>query len=267
MKLNKNKTAFLVPTRAKESNTTVTIGNIPIQKTKQIKNLGTIVTQDLKWSTNCKSIITKANIAFHSIKRNISFLTDVDTKQNIYNSYIIPIIQFGIEFVTYSINDTRAIDTFICRTLRWVTGNYDLSYKTVCINRQLFPFGYSQEIKIIMLIFKIINNQITIDIPFGKEILLEKIKQNDTPPIEYCRTNIGKHNFWYRSIRIIKLLPIKLDWSFHYNAKNQVHKIYNHLLQNYYEKENSCTWYLYCNCSKCTIKPQSDFNIIFKNLH
>ena len=89
MIINKNKTKNIVFnfTDKYQFSTRLTLKNQPIEVVKNIKLLGTIVSDDLSWDLNTKNLVKRANARMELLRRVASFGAPAEDLKIIYIIY------------------------------------------------------------------------------------------------------------------------------------------------------------------------------------
>ena len=95
MMINEKKTKTLIfnYTEKYQFTTRLTINNEQIEVIDSTKLLGTIITNDLKWESNCKSLVKKANSRMELLRKVSSFGLDQVELKNIYVIFIRSVLE------------------------------------------------------------------------------------------------------------------------------------------------------------------------------
>ena len=95
MMINEKKTKTLIfnYTEKYQFTTRLTINNEQIEVIDSTKLLGTIITNDLKWDSNCKSLVKKANSRMELLRKFSSFGLDQVELKNIYVIFIRSVLE------------------------------------------------------------------------------------------------------------------------------------------------------------------------------
>ena len=95
MMINEKKTKTLIfnYTEKYQFTTRLTINNEQIEVIDSTKLLGTIITNDLKWDYNCKSLVKKANSRMELLRKVSSFGLDQVELKNIYVIFIRSVLE------------------------------------------------------------------------------------------------------------------------------------------------------------------------------
>jgi hypothetical protein len=93
--VNEDKTKCMIFnfTKTKQFATRLTINGQGIETVKDIKLLGTIVTKNLKWNKNTKSIIKKAYARMELLRKMTNFTKSIRDKTHIYKTYIRSVVE------------------------------------------------------------------------------------------------------------------------------------------------------------------------------
>ena len=94
------------------------IGNTTLTSSAVIKDLGILITEDLKWETHIAYIAKKANRAIYRIRKAFVTLTSQAFSQ-LYKTYILPIVEFGtVIWNPYYVKDIDLIEGIQRRATR-----------------------------------------------------------------------------------------------------------------------------------------------------
>ena len=90
MKLNTDKTKCMIFnfTRSKQFSTRLTLKNTQLETVKEMKLLGTIITDDLKWNKNTTFLVKKAYARMELLRRIKNFTKSTNDKLQIYKTFI-----------------------------------------------------------------------------------------------------------------------------------------------------------------------------------
>ena len=90
MKLNTDKTKCMIFnfTRSKQFSTRLTLRNANIKTVKEMKLLGTIISNDLKWNKNTKHLVKKAYARMELLRQIKNFTKCISDKLQIYKTFI-----------------------------------------------------------------------------------------------------------------------------------------------------------------------------------
>ena len=89
---NKTKNMHFNFTRTKQFSTHITLKNKIIETVKETKLLGTIITNDLKWSKNTKSLVKQA-YARMELLRKVSEFTNIPDRLQIYKMFVRSVLE------------------------------------------------------------------------------------------------------------------------------------------------------------------------------
>ena len=86
--VNKTKTMIFNFTEKYQFGTKLSIGGQPIDVIDSTELLGTTITSDLKWDSNTKKIVRKANARMEILRKVASFGASVSDLNNIYFLFV-----------------------------------------------------------------------------------------------------------------------------------------------------------------------------------
>ena len=147
----------------KSSNTSLKILDQPLSRVNQEKDLGVILTNNLKWSIHFTTACRKANTMLSLIQRNSSPSLTWYHKLNMYKSTIVPIIMYGSCVCFPSKTDLKTIEQVQRRATDWILGYPDTSYKTRLKTLNILPISMNMHIHDLLTLSKIMENKYNFD--------------------------------------------------------------------------------------------------------
>ena len=110
--------------RIKKINASYNLEGTILDNVENIKYLGVIITNDLKWNTHVSNICTKANRTLGFLRRNLSACPQ-DVKESAYKGLVRPVLEYGSSvWDPSSILLQEELEKVQKRAARFVTGNY-----------------------------------------------------------------------------------------------------------------------------------------------
>ena len=110
--------------RIKKINASYNLEGTVLDNVENIKCLGIIITNDLKWNTHVSNICTKANRTLGFLRRNLSACPQ-DVKESAYKGLVRPVLEYGSSvWDPSSILLQEELKKVQKRAARFVTGNY-----------------------------------------------------------------------------------------------------------------------------------------------
>ena len=149
MVINEDKTKCMVFnfTKNKQFSTRLTLNGKLIETVKEIKLLGTIVTNNLKWNKNTRSIIKKAYARIELLRKMTNFTTSQQDKLHIYKTYIRSVLEQSCVVWSAGISkqNERELERVQKVSVRLISGNYK-SYTEALKNLELETLTKRREI-------------------------------------------------------------------------------------------------------------------------
>jgi hypothetical protein len=95
MQLNEKKTQNIIFNFSKQKQfvTKLTVNNKNIELVREVKLLGTYITDDLKWNKNTKEIVKKAYARMQLLQRAASFTANIHDLKSIYLTYVRSVLE------------------------------------------------------------------------------------------------------------------------------------------------------------------------------
>ena len=95
MVLNEKKTKYMIFNFSKKYpfSTRLELKNTKIERISEIKLLGTVITDDLKWERNTAELVKKGNARMRLLTKVASFTKSIDDLKNIYTVFIRSILE------------------------------------------------------------------------------------------------------------------------------------------------------------------------------
>ena len=142
------------------------INGTPIPKTNHVKDLGLIISSDLKWNTYVSQISLKANRLSHLIFKTFSS-KNLNLYKNIFKTYIRPILEYNANIWTStSISNIKIIENTQRKFTKIVSKKLNIkfdSYKHRLEIWNLETLEYRRLKLDLILLYKILNDLISIN--------------------------------------------------------------------------------------------------------
>lgn len=140
------------------------VGAIQVSEVKEQKDLGIIVTEDLKWETHISCLIKKANSLIFLISRAFKNLTP-EMVLKLYKAYIRPKLEYAQSIWNpYYAKDIEALERVQRRVTKLPVGLRDLSYEAR-LERLNLPTLYERRLRGDLIeTFKIISGHYKCDL-------------------------------------------------------------------------------------------------------
>ena len=195
------------------------------------KDLGVVINRRLSWTTNCTSLVLKANKQFGFVKRTCYFIVDTNKRLALYISLIRSIFEHCCQvWAPYDNKSLSALNLLQKRAVKWILKEQHKSYSDeIFLLKQkgldLLPMASKFVYSDLVLFYKIVNKLENIDLPDyitriepqhvqrvtrssqaaadGLDKL--KFKCNKVPIVDSF-----KRSYFYRTVNQWNLLPINL---------------------------------------------------------
>ena len=177
---------------------------------EQEKDLGIIITKDMKPKTHISQIVKKANKLLGMIKRSIT-CKNKENVMNLYKTLVRPILDYGSAIWNpYQKQDINTLEKVQRRTTKMITGTRNLSYRERLRRCKLMTLEERRRRYDLIEMFKIMKGIYKIN----KEKLFE-INMNNTRGHKFkvkkhhSRLNLRKNFFTHRIVNDWNSLPDK----------------------------------------------------------
>ena len=186
--------------RIKKINAVYSLEGTVLENVNNIKNLGVIVSKDLKWNTHASNVCTKANRTLGFLRRNLS-LCPQDVKEMAYKGLVRPTLEYAsLVWDPHVVQEE--LEKVQNRAARFVTGNFN--FETGSMTSILEQLGWESLHKRckgskLILLFKG-----RASIPCDDLQPPNRRSRNQHPvafQVPYSRTDIYKYNFFPDTIR------------------------------------------------------------------
>lgn len=235
------------------TNDAIILDNNHIANVSRCLDLGFYMNNCLTWNDHVHHTICKVNGVFFQLKRSINSQCN-HTRQLLYQTYIKPILAYGLSFMHLSCNNLRLLNQTHKRIIRWIFNDYVTDYKSLLIVNNLLPIGYLSDYCKLIMLMKIINNKSILSIP---SVWINNKSSNNCTRykasrpfnIARTRTETAKWNYWYQACKLGNLLPINFNWQLNTNSKLQLFTLLRSHFINRFDLNDSCTWKSICDCT------------------
>lgn len=173
-----------------------------LEKVKEEKDLGVVVSNDLKNSKQCLEACKKANKMLGIIKRNVHYKSkEVITK--LFNSYVRPILEYCLQAWSPSYrHDIDMVESVYRRMTKIIPGLKRLEYHDRLLALNMFTFERRKLRGDMILVYKMFQGLVNIDVndffiletdirTRGHEFKIKKVN---------CNLDIRKHFFSHRVV-------------------------------------------------------------------
>jgi ribonuclease P/MRP protein subunit RPP40 len=173
------------------------------------RDLGVIISKDLKFAKNCKSACKKANQMLGFIARNIDFKTP-EVMRQLYNSLVRPHLEYAVQFWSpHYRKDIDLLERVQRRATKMIPALRACPYEERLKRLNLFSLEKRRLRGDLIQVFKYVNNFHSIDFTKLFEINSNPRTRNNGMPLigKRCLSDIGKNFFTNRIISDWNQLP------------------------------------------------------------
>jgi hypothetical protein len=120
---------------------------IPFQSTQ--KDLGILITNSLKWSPHISNMVSKANRMLGLLRRNCTYLTDINCRRSLYLTLVRTHLSYGSEIWAHQTTsrDILCLESVQRRATKYILQDFTSSYTNRLMKLNLLPISYWFEIK------------------------------------------------------------------------------------------------------------------------
>ena len=126
--------------------TSVTMNDCLLKNVDYTKDLGVIVSHNLKWTDSVQMKLTKARRSFYSLKQKIPWQTPSEKKFNLLFSQVLSVLLFWIPSWSPDITSLTLMEIFQKLCFKWIFGT-KTSYQHLLKNHSILPICHLIEIK------------------------------------------------------------------------------------------------------------------------
>ena len=185
-----------------------------LQTVTAAKYLGCTITADLRWTTHCNNICTKANQTLGFLKRNLN-ISSVKIKEQAYKSLVRPLVEYACTvWDPYHQEDIHRLEMVQRRGARYVTGQYGRTTSVTGLidNLRWQTLQDRRKDARLTMLFKVAHNKVAVS---KKNRLLPPHRTSrgthelcfQTP---FCRQDYRHNSFFPRTIREWNQLPVDI---------------------------------------------------------
>ena len=232
-------------------NISVLLGNDVIENVKYQKDLGIIISHDLKWNNHLSTKLSKAQNLYFFIRSTVPWSTPSAIKFHIYSSTILSVIMYGSPVWLANFSFLKRLECFQKRCFKWIFGS-KLTYEEQLAQHHCLPISLLIEMRTIFLLLDILDNKYLFDpsnyIQFQN--LKPTFRRKATNPIKVIRiSHIQENSFFVRAVNSFNYLY--RHGIIDFNDPTSKSKIKKFLLGKDFNMDSRCSYYICCYCSVC----------------
>ena len=227
------------------------------------RDLGVIVTKELKWNEHIKLIVSKANKTLGFLKRSCFVKTPKKTLTLLYTSLVRSYFCFASEVWApqSTIKDLLLVEKTQRRASRFICRTANLSYKDRLIQLNLLPLNYWLEYLDLIFFFKCKHELIHLDLNNYVSYCTSNTRRGTTAlhlNVQYSRTSLFRDSFFNRIVNLWNAIPENIKTETSVNSfKKSLKTFYFSRLYQVFDGDNICSYKLIC--PKCRqVNPLSN---------
>ena len=174
------------------------------------KDLGVMMSRDLKWDLHVETPCRKATQCFFLLKRWLPQTASLLCKLNAYRAYLVPILTYAIPVWYVNCGNCVRLKVIQKRAMRWIVASAiggECTLKDTYRHLKLLPLSLYLEQHDILFLLQIFYGKYDIDFadfltmkPEGRPRMY---KIFDLPSLQYKRSD---ENFWYRTAKLVNII-------------------------------------------------------------
>ena len=234
-------------------NLQVFIGDHLLTQSTEEKDLGVMITNDLKWNTHILSRCKKAHCVLHMLMRNVSPLTSWRTKCDLYKSMVLPVLTYCSPVWSPSKAALTKLEQVQKRATAWIL-SYDCTYRDPLVFLNLLPLTLNLQIYDLLTFSKIVNG--VNDFNWHKCIIFKSSISTrsdsaifvDLPKV---KKESSRQNFFFQTGRVVNQILAFVDVYTLVGLKQRLLKFFWSYFHTNYNFYHPCSWRFACDCSQC----------------
>ncbi|CAI2726681.1 unnamed protein product [Schistosoma spindalis] len=173
-----------------------TIRGFVLPKVRNYKDLGVILSSDLKTTSHCKAAAAKGYRVLWSVRRSFQYLDD-EMFRLLYPIYVRPHLEYGIQAASPCFKyEADMLERVQRRGTKMVQGLSGLSYEDRLRHLNLFPLSYHRIRGDLILAYRILNDDLGINmsyllLPSGTDRLRGHSKKNSKTEIKSFTSGVS----------------------------------------------------------------------------
>ena len=220
-----------------------------LKRSKTIKDLGILISEDLSWKAHIEERLKKANKVLYLLRRNVALKVRTHIKLGLYKSLILPVLLYGFSCVSASRAELHLLEKFQKKAVKWITGLKDQSYTSQMRLLNILPLPMFIQLNDILLLSKMNpENNPSLNMP---ELHEPDRRITDIFKLPNTRTEGARREFVFRTCRVANRLQKYIDLRDVQGLKAKLIQLMWKFVEERYSEVNVCTWQLFCDCHLC----------------
>ena len=260
MKFNVLKCKLLTITRkVRPIDINYTMNEHVLEKVESFNDLGIIIDSKLNWHEHIRNKVGKANGMMGLVKRTLGFKAPMRAKKLLYESLVKSTLGYGsVIWNGASKMNMILLEGVQRRASKYITGNYDMDYKSRLKACDLLPLTLTFEYHDIVFFYKCYHKWFNYDINSILSVRNVNTRLNRGIILDssFARTETFKRFYSNRVVDIWNTLPMGIRNVTCTNKKVvtlklQVKKWFEQMRDTQFSVENTCSWVTKCRCHLC----------------
>ena len=235
-----------------------TINGSPIQVLDCYRDLGILISSDLKWGNHLTMITARAYKVLGLIRRSFSNGLSISAKKRLYSSLVCSQLNYASQiWRPHLIKEIVALERVQRRASKFILSDYQSTYKHRLISLRILPLMMQFELHDILFFIRCLKEPDTsqafqirsfINFSKGNTRSTTYLKLNHSS----SKTSAAAHFYFNRLPRLWNSLPpINLELSLQSIKRHLMQFYWNHFNINF-QSTNPCTFHFLCPCAKCS---------------
>ena len=216
-----------------------------IQKHIVQKDLGLLISRDLKWADHIRAACNKAIGVLCLLKRSSPLLT-MSVKLNLLKSMIIPVLIYGSSCWYANIDNLKSLENVQKRALKWVCSDRNSTYKELLLKTGILPLSLYMQLQDLLTLSKCMTGYFAID--FNPYLCLRKrtrdIRSSHDVRFDHRkpRKSQSEQSFFFRTSALVNRLPATIDINNPTGLKQRLLRVLWTFFNANYNELVSATW-------------------------
>ena len=216
-----------------------------MQKPIAQKDLGLLISRDLKWADHTRAACNKAIGVLCLLKRS-SPLLNMSVKLNLFKSMIIPVLIYGSSCWYSNIDNLKSLENVQKRALKWVCSDRKSTYKELLLKAGILSMSLHMQLQDLLTLSKCMTGYFDID--FNPCLCLKKctldIRSSHDVRFDHRkpRESQSEQSFFFHTGALVNRLPATIDINNPTGLKQRLLRVFWTFFNANYNKLVSSTW-------------------------
>ena len=217
-----------------------------------IKDLGIIVSNNLKWTEHVLTKLNNATRSFHALKQKIPWQTPSWKKYELYSSLVLSVLLYGIRSWSPDITRLKSMEKFQMQCFKWIFGT-KTPYQSLLKKHSILPMCHLIEFRTFVFLAQLMDNKYNLDydqfITFNANKSEKRVCSSSLFVIDPKFSN-SKSFFSRSTVMANYLFRHKIITGF---RKSDINAVKDFLIKKTFCVDLICTYYVVCTCSNCVV--------------